>query len=136
MTHRVVTILVVCVVAFQLCYLGYFLKVAVSSDKTRVDSSAQKRPIQQYSFYFFNRGQEPDTVPPVIPPAENTYRPVWGVTNGTEAGDSDMKTFARHPGIHLSLIMATRNDGYGGASSEKRVSITLRAINRFAAKCE
>jgi hypothetical protein len=34
----------------------------------------------------------------------------------------------------LSFVMANRNDGYGGASSLKRVGNTLRALNHFAGK--
>jgi hypothetical protein len=66
----------------------------------------------------------------VIRPENNTFRPVWR----EEGMEKEEINFAIHEGIVLTLVMATRNDGYGGNSSLTRVATTLRMINYFAGK--
>jgi hypothetical protein len=60
----------------------------------------------------------------------NSFRPVWR----DEGMEKEEINFAVHEGIFLTLVMATRNDGYGGNSSRTRVATTLRMINYFAGK--
>ncbi len=131
-----VAILVVVVVVIQLSYL---LKLALGS--AAVQSQSRVAVVtRQYSFYFFSSTATSAPSAPSLPPptlaSENTFRPVWGVSNNTIAGAESPVRFKRYKGVLLSLIMSTRNDGYGGASSQNRVKITLRALDRMAGKCE
>jgi hypothetical protein len=60
----------------------------------------------------------------------NMFRPKWN----EEGMAREEINFKRYEGILLTLVMATRNDGYGGNSSLTRISTTLRMINYFAGK--
>lgn len=134
-TRRWVALLVVFVVLFQLSYLMKLAFASRSAAAAAAAGTSEAGVTRQYSFYFFGAKSTTSSKPTEVPPAENLYRPVWGVTNGTESGNRT-EPLKMYPGILLSLVMATRNDGYGGASSLKRVSITLRTIDRMVGKCE
>jgi hypothetical protein len=78
-------------------------------------------------YYRLKRTESPHTA---TVQENNTFRPMWR----EEGMEKEEINFAVHEGIFLTLVMATRNDGYGGNSSRTRVATTLRMINYFAGK--
>ena len=61
----------------------------------------------------------------------HAWRPRFRVPNGTETRAAEPPD---GPAPLLTLVMATRNDGYGGLSSQTRVGTTLRMIDRQAGR--